>query len=95
MLLSALENTESGRYLTEESRQFVDALTQNRKGQSMPYLSSRGDQVKAPLVVFYAVAPPRRIYARLQEILDMVDWSTFTEIQRTLQVFDRFHEEIS
>lgn len=94
MLLSALEKTESGRYLAEESRQFVDALIQNRKGQSMPYLSSRGDQVKAPLAVFYAVAAPRRIYASQQEVLDMVNWSTFTEIQRTLQAFDRFNEEV-
>lgn len=90
MLLSALEKTAPGRYLAKESRQFVDALIQNRKEQSMPYLSSRGDQVKAPLAVFYAVAVPRRIYASQQEILDMVDWSAFTEIQRTLQAFDIF-----
>lgn len=95
MLLSALEKTAPGRYLAEEARQFVNALIQNRKEQSMPYLSSRGDQVKAPLAVFYAVAAPRRIYASQQEILDMVNWGTFTEIQRTLQAFDRFHEEIS
>lgn len=90
MLLSALEKTAHGRYLAEESRQFVNALIQNRKEQIMPYLSSRGDQVKAPLAVFYAVAAPRRIYASQQEILDMVNWGTFTEIQRTLQAFDLF-----
>jgi len=95
MLLSALEKTAPGRYyLAKESRQFVDALIQNRKEHSMPYLSSRGDQVKAPLAVFYAVAAPRRIYASQQEILDMVNWGTFTEIQRTLQAFDMISRQM-
>ena len=90
MLLSTLEKTEDGRYLAMESRLFVDALIHNREAKSMPYLSSRGDQVKAPLAVFFAVAAPRRIYATQQEILNMVDWSTFSEIQKALRAFDLF-----
>ena len=90
MLLSTLEKTEDGRYLAMESRLFVDTLIHNREAKSMPYLSSRGDQVKAPLAVFFAVAAPRRIYATQQEILNMVDWSTFSEIQKVLRAFDLF-----
>lgn len=90
LLLSALEERPGCEYLAQQSRKFIDELIQNREQQSIKYLASRAEQVKAPLAVFFAVAAPTRIYQKQQEVFKMIDWNSLKEVQRTLQAFDIF-----
>lgn len=88
LLLSALEQTADGVYLAIASRNFIDDLIQDREAHAMNYLSTRADQVKAPLAVFLAVASPTRIYQQQQEVFNMINWASLVKMRSTLQAFD-------
>lgn len=92
-LLNALGERQENTYIVEKSRSTVEDLIANKDKFSDDYLSSRREQVKAPLAVFLAITVPERIFQSMDKMLKSVEWSKYEKIKELFKPFEIFKVE--
>ncbi|MBR4642048.1 MAG: DUF3226 domain-containing protein [Selenomonadaceae bacterium] len=89
-LLNALGERQENAYIVEKSCSTVDDLIANKDKFSEDYLSSRREQVKAPLAVFLAITVPERIFQPMDKMLKSIEWNKYEKIKELFEPFEIF-----
>lgn len=93
LLLNAFNEEDYNSYIVEKSRNIIDNLLKNKDKFSKNYLSTRREQIKAPLAVFLAVTAPEQTFALIDEMMWSIHWNEYPAIKKQFSVFDIFKEE--
>ena len=93
LLLNAFNEKDYNSYIVEKSRNIIENLLENKDKFSKKYLSTRREQIKAPLAVFLAVTAPEQTFALIDEMMLSIPWNKYPAIKKQFSVFDIFNEE--
>lgn len=93
LLLNALSEDAGNSYIVEKSRDVVRDLLDNIDKFSDSYLSTRREQIKAPLAVFLGVTVPERTFDGMKKMMESIPWDNYQAIREMFAAFDVFKED--
>lgn len=79
--------------IVEKSRDVVRDLLDNIDKFSDSYLSTRREQIKAPLAVFLGVTVPERTFDGMKKMMESIPWDNYQAIREMFAAFDVFKED--
>ena len=94
LLLNAFNEKEYNSYIVKKSRDVIDDLLKNKDKFFEDYLSTRREQIKAPLAVFLAITAPEQTFELIDTMMQSVPWNEYKAIKEQFSVFNVFRKDI-